>query len=86
MPWRGPERKNRNVLTRSQLTRLGVVAWLSSLLTLFVRNFISGEKKIRRRIARRLILRAGSSNGRRSSCLGRRSPVGDRIKRLEDRV
>jgi hypothetical protein len=39
--------------TRSQLIQLGATAFASSLLTLFVRNFTSGEKKIKQRIPRR---------------------------------
>lgn len=72
--------------TRTQLIQLGATAVVSSLLTLFVKNFISGEKKIKRRIARRYDVAGGQFERSMSQLLGPPILGGNRIRRLENGV
>ncbi len=71
---------------RSQLIQLGAAAVASSLLTLFVKNFISGEKKIKQRIARRYDIAGGQFERSMSQLLGPPILGGNRIRRLENGV
>jgi cardiolipin synthase len=64
---------------RSQLIRLGATAVVSSLLTLFIKNFISGEKKIKRRIRRRYDIADGQFERSMSQLLGPPILSGNRI-------
>jgi cardiolipin synthase len=72
--------------TRSQLIRLGATAFVSSLLTLFVKDFISGEKKIKQRIPRRYGIAGGQFERSMSQLPGPPIPDGNRIRRLENGV
>ena len=72
--------------TRSQLIQLGATAVVSSLLTLFVKNFISGEKKIKQRIPRRYAIEGGQFERSMSQLLGPPILDGNRITRLENGV
>ena len=71
---------------RSQLIRLGTMAAVSSLVTLIVRNFISGEKKIKKRIERRYDIAGGQFERSMSQLLGPPILGGNRIRRLENGV
>ncbi len=72
--------------TRSQLFQLGATAVASSLVTLFFRNFISGEKKIKQRIPRRYAIAGGQFERSMSQLLGPPILGGNRITRLENGV
>lgn len=72
--------------TRSKVIHLGATAIVSSLLTLFVKNFISGEKKIKRRISRRYDIAGGQFERSMSQLLGPPILGGNRIRRLENGV
>lgn len=86
MPWARPRRIKNKVSTRSQLIQLGATAAVSSLITLFVKNFISGEKKIKQRIPRRYGIAGGQFERSMSQLLGPPILGGNRIKRLENGV
>ncbi len=70
--------------TQSHLVALGVTAVASSLATLFLRNFISGEKKIKKRILRRYPITGGQFERSMSELLGPPILGGNRITRLEN--
>ncbi|MES2657984.1 MAG: phospholipase D-like domain-containing protein [Verrucomicrobiota bacterium] len=70
--------------TRSQLINLGVTALASSFATLFIKNFISGEKKIRKRISRRYAIADSQFERSMSQLLGPPILGGNRIRRLEN--
>jgi cardiolipin synthase A/B len=72
--------------TRSHLVALGVTAVASSLVTLFLKNFISGEKKIKKRIPRRYSIAEGQFERSMSELLGPPIVSGNRITRLENGV
>lgn len=72
--------------TRSQMIQLGATVVASSLLTLFIKNFISGEKKIKQRIPRRYSLDGGQFERSMSQLLGPPILSGNRITRLENGV
>jgi cardiolipin synthase A/B len=71
-------------LSRSHWSQLGATAIISSLLTLFIRNFISGEKKIKQRIPRRYDIAGGQFERSMSQLLGPPILGGNRIRRLEN--
>ncbi|MES2982048.1 MAG: phospholipase D-like domain-containing protein [Verrucomicrobiota bacterium] len=71
---------------RSQLIQLGATAVASSLVTLFVKNFISGEKKIKQRIPRKYDIADGQFERSMSQLLGPPILNGNRITRLENGV
>ncbi len=75
-----------NESTRSQILSLGVTALASSFLTLFINNFISGEKKIKQRIPRRYGIDGGQFERSMSQLLGPPILSGNRIVRLENGV
>lgn len=72
--------------SRSHLVALGVTAVASSLVTLFLKNFISGEKKIKKRIPRRYPIAGGQFERSMSELLGPPILGGNRITRLENGV
>lgn len=72
--------------TRSHLVALGVTAVASSLATLSLKNFISGEKKIKKRIHRRYSITGGQFERSMSELLGPPIVDGNRITRLENGV
>ncbi|MEO5714922.1 MAG: phospholipase D-like domain-containing protein [Luteolibacter sp.] len=72
--------------TRSQLITLGATVLASSFLTLFIKNFISGEKKIKKRIPRRYGIAGGQFERSMSQLLGPPILGGNRITRLENGV
>jgi cardiolipin synthase len=72
--------------TLSPLMRLGSAALGSVLLTLIVKNFISGEKKINRRIPRQYDIADGQFERSMSQLLGPPILGGNRIRRLENGV
>lgn len=74
------------ISSRSPLVRLGATAIASSLLTLFVKNFISGEKKIKRKISRKYGISGGQFERSMSQLLGPPILGGNRIRRLENGV
>ncbi len=69
---------------RSPLIAIGVTAIASSLATLFIKNFISGEKKIRKRIPRRYNIADPQFERSMSQLLGPPILEGNRIIRLEN--
>lgn len=72
--------------TRSQLIQLGTTAVVSSFLTLFIKNFISGEKKIKQRIPRQYDIAGGQFERSMSQLLGPPILSGNQIRRLENGV
>lgn len=70
--------------TRSQLVTLAATAVASSFLTLFIKNFVSGEKKIKRRIPRRYNIEDPDFERSMSQLLGPPILGGNRIVRLEN--
>lgn len=70
--------------TRSQLVTIAATAVASSFLTLFIKNFISGEKKIKRRIPRRYNIEDPDFERSMSQLLGPPILGGNRIVRLEN--
>ncbi|RYD19184.1 MAG: cardiolipin synthase B [Verrucomicrobiaceae bacterium] len=70
--------------TRSQLVTIAATAVASSFLTLFIKNFISGEKKIKRRIPRRYNIEDPDFERSMSQLLGPPILDGNRIVRLEN--
>lgn len=70
--------------TRSQLVTIAATAVASSFLTLFIKNFISGEKKIKRRIPRRYNIEDPDFERSMSQLLGPPILDGNRIARLEN--
>lgn len=81
---RGLGQRTMKAPLRHQLLSLGGTAIVSSLLTLFVKNFISGEKKIKRRIPRRYAIEGGQFERSMSQLLGPPILAGNRIRRLEN--
>ena len=73
-------------LNRSHWLALGGTAVASSLLTMFVKNFISGEKKIKKPIPRRYGIADGQFERSMSQLLGPPILEGNRIRRLENGV
>ncbi len=71
---------------RAHLGFLCATAIISSLVTLFVKNFISGEKKIKRQIPRRYDIADGQFERTMSQLLGPPILGGNRIRRLENGV
>lgn len=71
---------------RSQLIQLGTTAVVASLLTLFVKNFISVEKKIKKRIARQYDIADGQFERSMIQLLGQPILGGNRIRRLQNGV
>lgn len=72
--------------TRSQLITIGITAIASSLVTMFIKNFISGEKKIRKRIPRRYAIDDPQFERSMSQLLGPPILGGNKITRLENGV
>lgn len=72
--------------TRSRLITLGATAIVSSFLTLFIKNFISGEKKITKRIPRRYGIADEQFERSMRQLLGPPILGGNRIKRLVNGV
>ncbi len=72
--------------SHSHLIALGVTAVASSLATLFLKNFISGEKKIKKRIQRRYSITGGQFERSMSELLGPPILGGNQITRLENGV
>ncbi len=72
--------------TQSHLVALGITAVASSLATFFLKNFISGEKKIRKRIPRRYSISDSQFERSMSELLGPPIVAGNRITRLENGV
>jgi cardiolipin synthase len=77
---------NPKATTRSQLIHLGATAVASSLVTLFLKNFISGEKKIKKQIPRLYNIAGGQFERSMSQLLGPPILNGNRIRRLENGV
>ncbi len=69
---------------RSQLITLGSTALASTILTLFIKNFVSGEKKIKKRIPRRYGSGGGQFERSMSQLLGPPILGGNRVQRLEN--
>jgi cardiolipin synthase len=74
------------VFARSPLIQFGATAVGSALLTLFVKNFISGEKKIKQRIPRKYAIAGGQFERSMSQLLGPPILGGNRITRMENGV
>ena len=72
--------------TRSDLFTIGVTAVAASLVTLFIKNFVSGEKKIRKRIPRRYGIADPQFERSMSQLLGPPILSGNRITRLNNGV
>ena len=72
--------------TRSQLFAIAGAALVASTVTLFVKNFVSGEKKIKNRIARLYDIAGGQFERSMSQLLGPPILAGNRIRRLENGV
>lgn len=71
---------------RSQLITLGATAVASSFLTVFIKNFISGEKKIKKEIPRRYGIGSGQFERSMSQLLGPPILGGNKIRRLQNGV
>lgn len=72
--------------TRSQLIQFGATVVGSSLLTLVIKNFISGEKKIKQQIPRRYDIASAQFERSMSQLLGPPILGGNQITRLENGV
>jgi cardiolipin synthase len=72
--------------TPSRLVEIGATAVVSSLFTLFIKNFISGEKKVKQRISWRYGIAGGPFERSMSQLLGPPILDGNRIRRLENGV
>lgn len=81
-----PRKRNNCASTCSQLIQFGATAIGASLLTLFVKNFISGEKKIKQQIPRRYDIASKQFERSMSHLLGPPILEGNRITRLENGV
>ena len=73
-------------ITQSKLITIGATAVVTSLATMFIKNFISGEKKIRKKVPRRYGIGDPQFERSMSQLLGPPILSGNRVTRLDNGV